>query len=122
MTSGGPGVRAGSTGLLRRSSRFLRKVLLPVADQMSCINSTEHVITNNMFCSGYLLEERDACAGDSGRCAAEGKYGMMNEESGRSRSQSALIYIYIYTLKYILKIYLHEYFLPIYFFAIVLKI
>uniref|UniRef100_A0A671PX93 Peptidase S1 domain-containing protein n=1 Tax=Sinocyclocheilus anshuiensis TaxID=1608454 RepID=A0A671PX93_9TELE len=100
----------GSTGLLRRSSCFLRKVLLPVADQMSCINSTEHVITNNMFCSGYLLEERDACTwflagvvswGE--RCAAEGKYSvytrlgnylpwiheeMMNEESGPSRSQS----------------------------------
>lgn len=87
----------GSTGFLRRSSRFLRKVLLPVADQMSCINSTEHVITDNMFCAGYLLEEMDACTGDSGgpfvvnyrgtwflagvvswgeRCAAEGKYGV----------------------------------------------
>ncbi|XP_043086372.1 LOW QUALITY PROTEIN: coagulation factor X [Puntigrus tetrazona] len=87
----------GSTGFLRRSSRFLRKVLLPVANQMSCINSTEHVITDNMFCAGYLLEEMDACTGDSGgpfvvnyrgtwflagvvswgeRCAAEGKYGV----------------------------------------------
>uniref|UniRef100_A0A9J7YFZ0 Zmp:0000001329 n=2 Tax=Cyprinus carpio TaxID=7962 RepID=A0A9J7YFZ0_CYPCA len=87
----------GSTGFLRRSSRFLRKVVLPVADQMSCINSTEHVITDNMFCAGYLMEEMDACTGDSGgpfvvnykgtwflagvvswgeRCAAEGKYGV----------------------------------------------
>ncbi|XP_048017077.1 coagulation factor X isoform X2 [Megalobrama amblycephala] len=87
----------GATRFLQRSSRFLRKVMLPVVDQMSCINSTEQVITDNMFCAGYLMAEMDACTGDSGgpfivnyrgtwflagvvswgeRCAAEGKYGV----------------------------------------------
>ncbi|XP_056112664.1 coagulation factor IX [Rhinichthys klamathensis goyatoka] len=87
----------GATRFLQRSSRFLRKVLLPVVDQMNCINSTEQVITDNMFCAGYLMAEMDACTGDSGgpfvvnyrgtwflagvvswgeRCAAEGKYGV----------------------------------------------
>ncbi|KAK7156000.1 hypothetical protein R3I94_006158 [Phoxinus phoxinus] len=87
----------GATRFLQRSSRFLRKVRLPVVDQMNCINSTEQVITDNMFCAGYLMAEMDACTGDSGgpfvvnyrgtwflagvvswgeRCAAEGKYGV----------------------------------------------
>lgn len=87
----------GATHYMRRSSRFLRKVLLPVVDQMSCIQSTEQVITDNMFCAGYLTAEMDACTGDSGgpfivnyrgtwfltgviswgeSCAAEGKYGV----------------------------------------------
>ncbi|KAI7801006.1 putative coagulation factor IX-like [Triplophysa rosa] len=87
----------GATHYMWRSSRFLRKVLLPVVDQMSCIQSTEQVITDNMFCAGYLTAEMDACTGDSGgpfivnyrgtwfltgviswgeSCAAEGKYGV----------------------------------------------
>lgn len=87
----------GSTHYLQRSSRFLRKVQLPVVEQKSCINSTEQIITDNMFCAGFLMEEMDACTGDSGgpfivnyrgtwfltgvvswgeRCAAQGKYGV----------------------------------------------
>ncbi|XP_055053535.2 coagulation factor IX [Misgurnus anguillicaudatus] len=86
----------GATHYMRRSSRFLRKVQLPVVDQMSCIQSTDQVVTDNMFCAGYLTAEMDACTGDSGgpfivnyrgtwfltgvvswgeRCAADGKYG-----------------------------------------------
>ncbi|XP_030632030.1 coagulation factor IX [Chanos chanos] len=87
----------GATHYLRRSSRFLRKVVLPVVDQQKCMASTEQVITDNMFCAGYLQAPRDACRGDSGgpfavnyrgtwfltgvvswgeRCAAVGKYGV----------------------------------------------
>uniref|UniRef100_A0AAY5E8T5 Zmp:0000001329 n=1 Tax=Electrophorus electricus TaxID=8005 RepID=A0AAY5E8T5_ELEEL len=87
----------GATHYLGSSSRFLRKVMLPVVRQEDCIQSTEQVITDNMFCAGYLQAEMDACTGDSGgpfvvnyrgtwfltgvvswgeRCAAEGKYGV----------------------------------------------
>lgn len=87
----------GATRYLGRSSRFLRKVALPVVDHMKCIGSTQQIITDNMFCAGYLEMERDACSGDSGgpyvvnyrgtwfltgvvswgeRCAAKGKYGV----------------------------------------------
>ncbi|XP_051522223.1 coagulation factor IX [Myxocyprinus asiaticus] len=87
----------GATRYMHGSSRFLRKVVLPVVDQMNCIQSTEQVITDNMFCAGFLMAEIDACTGDSGgpfivnyrgtwflagvvswgeRCAAEGKYGV----------------------------------------------
>ncbi|KAL2095859.1 hypothetical protein ACEWY4_008007 [Coilia grayii] len=99
-------VRDGTTGIvtgwgamryLGRSSRFLRKVALPVVDQMKCMGSTEQIITDNMFCAGFLNREQDACSGDSGgpyvvnyrdtwflvgvvswgeKCAAEGKYGV----------------------------------------------
>ncbi|XP_076832395.1 coagulation factor X [Brachyhypopomus gauderio] len=87
----------GATSYLGSSSRFLRKVMLPVVTQEDCIQSTEQVITDNMFCAGYLHAEKDACTGDSGgpfvvnyrgtwfltgvvswgeKCAAEGKYGV----------------------------------------------
>ncbi|XP_028818662.1 coagulation factor IX [Denticeps clupeoides] len=99
-------VREGISGLatgwgaieyLGRSSRFLRKVTLPVVDQHKCIMSTEQLVTDNMFCAGYLEMERDACTGDSGgpfvanfrgtwfltgviswgeKCAEQGKYGV----------------------------------------------
>ncbi|XP_029301564.1 coagulation factor X [Cottoperca gobio] len=87
----------GLTRHLGRSSRFLRKVTLPVVSYRDCTASTEQVITDNMFCAGYLDVSMDACSGDSGgpfvvnyrgtwfltgvvswgeRCAAKGKYGV----------------------------------------------
>lgn len=87
----------GTTQYLGRSSRFLRKVVLPVVDQGKCLLSTEQVITDNMFCAGYLKANMDACSGDSGgpfmvnyrgtwfltgivswgeKCAAQNKYGV----------------------------------------------
>lgn len=87
----------GLTRYLGRSSRFLRKVTLPVVSYRDCTASTEQVITDNMFCAGYLDVSMDACSGDSGgpfvvnyrgtwfltglvswgeKCAAKGKYGV----------------------------------------------
>lgn len=87
----------GATRYLGRSSRFLRKVVLPVIDHKACMQSTEQIITDNMFCAGFLNAEMDACTGDSGgpfvvnykdtwfltgvvswgeKCAMEGKYGV----------------------------------------------
>uniref|UniRef100_A0A1A8L5X1 trypsin n=1 Tax=Nothobranchius pienaari TaxID=704102 RepID=A0A1A8L5X1_9TELE len=56
----------GATRYLRRSSRFLRKVTLPVVRYQDCSASTDQVITDNMFCAGYLDANMDACSGDSG--------------------------------------------------------
>lgn len=87
----------GTTQYLGRSSRFLRKVVLPVIGHQECRMSTDQVITDNMFCAGYLEAPRDSCSGDSGgpfvvhyrdtwfltgvvswgeKCAAKGKYGV----------------------------------------------
>ncbi|CAG02130.1 unnamed protein product [Tetraodon nigroviridis] len=87
----------GATRHLGRSSRFLRRVTLPVVSFEDCRASTEQVITDNMFCAGYLDASVDACRGDSGGpfvvnyrgtwfltgvvswgegCAAEGKFGV----------------------------------------------
>ncbi|XP_073348694.1 coagulation factor IX [Pagrus major] len=87
----------GLTRFLGRSSRFLRKVTLPVVSYSDCTASTEQVITDNMFCAGYLDVSKDACRGDSGgpmvvnyrgtwfltgvvswgeKCATKGKYGV----------------------------------------------
>ncbi|KAM9830684.1 coagulation factor VII isoform 1-T1 [Syngnathus typhle] len=87
----------GATQYLRRSSRFLRKVALPVVNHHLCRNSTKQVITDNMFCAGYVDTGLDACSGDSGGpfvvhyrgtwfltgvvswgegCASSGKYGV----------------------------------------------
>ncbi|KAI3353995.1 hypothetical protein L3Q82_018551 [Scortum barcoo] len=87
----------GHTRYLGRSSRFLRKVTLPVVRYQDCRASTEEVITDNMFCAGYLEASIDACSGDSGgpfmvnyretwfltgvvswgeKCAAKGKFGV----------------------------------------------
>lgn len=87
----------GATQYMGRSSRYLRKVELPVVDQKKCILSTDQVITDNMFCAGYDEAPMDACSGDSGgpfvskhqdtwyltgvvswgeMCAAKGKYGV----------------------------------------------
>ncbi|XP_075884576.1 coagulation factor IX isoform X3 [Nelusetta ayraudi] len=87
----------GVTHYLGRSSRFLRRVTLPVVSHRNCRASTKQVVTDNMFCAGYLGAGSDACSGDSGgpfvvhyrgtwflvgvvswgeRCGAEGKYGV----------------------------------------------
>ncbi|XP_066565823.1 coagulation factor IX isoform X2 [Amia ocellicauda] len=87
----------GSTRHLGPSSRFLRKVRLPVVNQQKCMSSTAQVVTDNMFCAGYADVARDSCKGDSGgpfaslyqgtwfltgvvswgeECAAKGKYGV----------------------------------------------
>lgn len=87
----------GTTHYLGRSSRFLRKVALPVVNHRTCVLSTEQVVTENMFCAGYVDSSRDSCSGDSGgpfvvhfkgvwyltgvvswgeRCATRGKYGV----------------------------------------------
>ncbi|KAK2846447.1 hypothetical protein Q5P01_009446 [Channa striata] len=87
----------GVTQYLGRSSRFLRKVTLPVISYRVCTASTEQVITDNMFCAGYQEASKDACSGDSGgpfvvnyrgtwfltgvvswgeQCATKGKYGV----------------------------------------------
>ncbi|XP_033976107.1 vitamin K-dependent protein C-like [Trematomus bernacchii] len=56
----------GLTRHMGRSSRFLRKVTLPVIGQQTCSSSTNQVITDNMFCAGFLDVAMDACGGDSG--------------------------------------------------------
>ena len=87
----------GATQYLGRSSRFLRKVVLPLVDHKKCVLSTEQVVTDNMFCAGFLEAKLDSCSGDSGgpfmvnfrgtwfltgvvswgeKCAAKGKYGV----------------------------------------------
>ncbi|XP_053736434.1 coagulation factor IX isoform X1 [Synchiropus splendidus] len=93
----------GATSYMRRSSRFLRRVALPVVSHRDCSGSTEQVITDNMFCAGFLQAGRDSCSGDSGgpfmvhyrgtwfltgvvswgeRCAAPGKYGVYTRLGG----------------------------------------
>lgn len=92
----------GNTRYLGRSSRFLLRVTLPVVSYEKCMKSTSQVITDNMFCAGYLQEPMDSCRGDSGgpfamhykdtwyltgviswgeRCAAKGKYGVYTRVS-----------------------------------------
>jgi len=44
----------------------LREVSLPVVSFQTCVNSTEYVVTENMFCAGYPEGGKDACDGDSG--------------------------------------------------------
>ncbi|XP_042314111.1 coagulation factor X-like [Sceloporus undulatus] len=56
----------GATHTKGRLTRFLMKVKLPVVSMETCRQSTEKVITDNMFCAGYAEEGRDACEGDSG--------------------------------------------------------
>ncbi|XP_072032084.1 uncharacterized protein [Amphiura filiformis] len=73
-------VRAGKKGFVTgwgntaregvQYSRYLRKVLLTIADQQDCGTAHYEVITSNMFCAeantGASNRERDACQGDSG--------------------------------------------------------
>ncbi|NXC41798.1 FA10 factor, partial [Penelope pileata] len=77
--------------------RFLMRVRLPIVSMDACRQSTDRLITDNMFCAGYGTETADACKGDSGGpfavsyhntwfllgivswgdgCAERGKYGV----------------------------------------------
>ncbi|XP_029173024.1 soluble guanylate cyclase 89Db-like [Nylanderia fulva] len=58
----------GQTGENKPESDELRKVNLPILSQEECDQAgyAKNRITENMFCSGYLEGERDACSGDSG--------------------------------------------------------
>ncbi|XP_039546162.1 prothrombin [Pimephales promelas] len=47
----------------------LQQIHLPIVEQSVCRNSTSVIITDNMFCAGYLPDDTkrgDACEGDSG--------------------------------------------------------
>ena len=44
----------------------LREVSLPVVSFQTCVNSTQYIVTENMFCAGYQEGGKDACQGDSG--------------------------------------------------------
>ncbi|XP_038061951.1 mannan-binding lectin serine protease 1-like isoform X2 [Patiria miniata] len=47
--------------------RHLKRVTLPVQDQVVCRRSTHFEVTPNMFCAGYSAANRgDSCEGDSG--------------------------------------------------------
>ncbi|NXJ40348.1 FA7 factor, partial [Ciconia maguari] len=82
--------------------RFLMKVRLPIVNMETCQQSTDRLITDNMFCAGYNTEVADACKGDSGGpftvsyhntwfllgivswgegCAEKGKYGVYTRVS-----------------------------------------
>ncbi|NXD84740.1 FA7 factor, partial [Halcyon senegalensis] len=82
--------------------RFLMKVRLPIVNMETCQQSTDRLVTDNMFCAGYNTEAADACKGDSGGpftvsyhntwfllgivswgegCATKGKYGVYTRVS-----------------------------------------
>ncbi|XP_066475830.1 coagulation factor X-like [Tiliqua scincoides] len=86
----------GATHTKGRSTRFLMKVSLPMVTMDICRQTTDKLLTENMFCAGYATKAKDACKGDSGGpfavahhdtwylmgivswgegCAEEGKYG-----------------------------------------------
>jgi len=44
----------------------LREVSLPVVPFQTCVESTDYIVTENMFCAGYPNGGKDACQGDSG--------------------------------------------------------
>jgi len=44
----------------------LREVSLPVVSFQTCVESTDYIVTENMFCAGYPEGGKDACHGDSG--------------------------------------------------------
>uniref|UniRef100_A0A8C9MN27 coagulation factor Xa n=1 Tax=Serinus canaria TaxID=9135 RepID=A0A8C9MN27_SERCA len=80
----------------------LKVLELPYVNRSTCEQSSNFVVTENMFCAGYDSEEKDACEGDSGGphvtrykdtyfvtgivswgegCARKGKYGVYTKLS-----------------------------------------
>ena len=77
--------------------RYLRELYVPIVSEKKCRESTDELVTDNMFCAGFSqAAQGDACKGDSGGplvqkkggkwyltgiiswgtgCAREGKYG-----------------------------------------------
>lgn len=47
--------------------RYLQELKLPIQPRDVCVSSTNHTVTDNMFCAGYAQDViGDACKGDSG--------------------------------------------------------
>ncbi|XP_071427269.1 coagulation factor X-like [Pithys albifrons albifrons] len=85
-----------------RLPKKLKVLEVPYVDRNTCNQSSNFVITENMFCAGYDTEQKDACQGDSGGphvtrykdtyfvtgivswgegCAEKGKYGVYTKLS-----------------------------------------
>ncbi|XP_056157546.1 uncharacterized protein LOC130131795 [Lampris incognitus] len=48
------------------TSNYLRRLQVPVIRTQTCIEESHVVLTDNMFCAGYLDGSMDSCKGDSG--------------------------------------------------------
>lgn len=47
--------------------KYLQEIKMPIVEQKTCVDSTQYLVTRNMFCAGYAQEiVGDACHGDSG--------------------------------------------------------
>ncbi|XP_035623102.1 coagulation factor X [Oncorhynchus keta] len=92
----------GRVGEAKQPSTILLRLTVPYVPRATCLQSSQHKISNRMFCAGYDKEKKDACQGDSGGphvtryrdtwfvtgvvswgegCAREGKYGIYTQVS-----------------------------------------
>lgn len=92
----------GRVGEAKQPSTILLRLTVPYVPLATCLQSSQHKISNRMFCAGYDKEKKDACQGDSGGphvtrygetwfvtgvvswgegCAREGKYGIYTQVS-----------------------------------------